>query len=94
MKEEEINNTEVENKLSEEQIKQLEVLRSKNPKLWFRLLYGAYKPWLRKDNGGRNSKCECGSNKKTKHCCGVRVEYYTKPDKVKETKYGNTEVEI
>lgn len=61
MKEEEINTTEVENKLSEEQIKQLEVLRSKNPKLWFRLLYGAYKPWLRKDNGGRNSKCGCGN---------------------------------
>ena len=83
---------EVENKLSEEQIEQLEKLRVNNPKLWFRILYGPYKPWMRKDNGNRNDKCSCNSGKKLKHCCGVKVEYYIKPDKVKSD--GTTKLEV
>ena len=25
---------------------------------------------------GRNSKCECGSGKKQKYCCGSEAKYY------------------
>ena len=26
---------------------------------------------------GRNEPCKCGSGKKVKQCCGVKVKYYT-----------------
>ena len=31
----------------------------------------------------RNSKCKCGSGKKTKYCCGVSTQiFHTKTDRV------------
>lgn len=31
----------------------------------------------------RNSKCKCGSGKKTKHCCGIETRVFsTKTDRV------------
>lgn len=25
----------------------------------------------------RNSKCKCGSGKKTKHCCGTKTQFFS-----------------
>lgn len=30
---------------------------------------------------GRNQKCECGSGKKAKHCCGTTTEYFNRNQK-------------
>ena len=62
----------------------LENLKLSNPRAYFKLITGGnYTPWMRYDNGEnkkayRNSKCTCGSNKKTKHCCGIKTEYKIK----------------
>ena len=36
---------------------------------------------------GRNSKCKCGSGKKTKHCCGTKTQLFsTKTDRITKAK--------
>ena len=82
----------------ENQQKFIDHLKAVNPKAYFKLVTGGgYKPWSRSDNNTnkkvyRNETCKCGSNKKTKYCCGIKTEYKIKT-KVKENKYGNLEVQ-
>lgn len=44
---------------------------------------------IRITSQGRNAKCQCGSGKKSKDCCGVKVNAnYTNPaDKLKRKAY-------
>lgn len=35
-----------------------------------RASFRAVRPFRRKQRIGRNQKCDCGSNKKHKYCCG------------------------
>lgn len=42
-------------------------------------------PLLRQSTD-RNSKCRCGSGRKTKHCCGIPTKFFhSKPDFQKAT---------
>lgn len=38
---------------------------------------GTGKPFITR-TPSRNAKCECGSGKKQKHCCGCEKQFYTK----------------
>ena len=40
------------------------------------IIKGTGKPFIAK-KVSRNAKCECGSGKKQKHCCGDETKYYT-----------------
>lgn len=33
----------------------------------------------------RNSKCKCGSGKKTKNCCGVKTQFFSTKPRLPET---------
>jgi uncharacterized protein YecA (UPF0149 family) len=62
----------------------LEQIREKNPRLYYKITVGDYKPWLRESKLNRNDLCGCGSNKKVKHCCGVSSKYYMNMSKKEE----------
>lgn len=36
---------------------------------------------------GRNTKCRCGSGKKSKNCCGVETEYFNSNKNINKEKY-------
>jgi len=82
----------------ENQQKFIEYLKETNPRAYFKLVTGNnYIPWERTDNNTkrkvyRNEKCACGSNEKTKYCCGIKTEYKIKT-KVKEDNNGDLEIQ-
>jgi len=69
--------TEEEQKQVDEiKVKMLENIRHNNPRMYYKMTVGDYKPWLRESKLNRNDLCDCGSNLKVKHCCGVNNKYY------------------
>jgi len=58
-----------------EDIKKSIIMRDKERLVPF--MKGTGKPFITR-TPNRNAKCECGSGKKQKHCCGCEKEFYVK----------------